>query len=411
MSEETHQSGASRLCSGIVMAVCVAPLLLLGGCALLGWNERRAVCAEKAISAGKDVVKEVGCDDKSAGSGSLVMFSCDIMQEKLPKLSNNDGSDFNGVQVQGTGFKVDSAMYQCVETKHEQKTKDKGGGGGETTKTTYTYGKEWKSSPIDSSRFHEKNPICGGGNPTWPSNAPRSVEKYQPEMDVGVFTTTWTNKVPLTSPVPNAETPSGWTLKDDTFLRMKGGAPEIGDVRVKLYTNDPTKLGVTVLGENDNGKIASWTAPDAWLCSGFSVSDLRLGTLSKENLFKAIQAESNSLTMILRLVGFCIMWYAFFLCFGPLEVAADCIPCIGPSLGDCIQVASVIVSCCPATACTLGVCGVVWVVMRPLVGIPLILVWVLIMSGLGYRFMKTRSEKQARVASGLATMEMQDTMA
>jgi len=398
--EVTDESGTSRLCSSIFMAVCVAPLLILGMCGLLGFNEQRAVCDQNAITAGEGAVKQVGCTDASAGSGSLVMFSCDIKQDKLPTM-RLDNSDFSVVQVRGTGLKVESAMYQCIEKEYSQTKKNKLGGGSSTVHT-YTYSQDWSTEPIDSYRFHAKDSSsyrqnCGTFNPSWNSSVPRSASKYQPRMDVGAFTTTMTDRVPLTSLIANAAAPDGWQLTSSgSFYKGHGlmSNPMIGDVKVTLYTNDPFQLRVTVLGENGNGNMDSWTAPSSWLCSGFSLQDLRMGTLSKSKLFETLASDASFKTWMLRIAGFGIMWVAFCLCFGPLEVAADCIPCIGPCLGDSIQAITCCVSCLPAIACTLGVAGVVWVAMRPEVGIPLMLVWVLIVGGLGYYIVKKRQEKQ-----------------
>lgn len=398
--EITHQSGTSRLVNSIFMAVCVAPLLMLAMSGLLGWNERRAVCDEKALTAGAEVVQQVGCTDASAGSGSLIMFSCDIQQEKLPVMQLGS-SDFSAVEVHGTGWKVESSMYQCIEEEHKETKKDKVGGG-ETTVHTYTYSTGWASYHINSARFHKKDSEsfrhnCDADNPPWDSAVPHSGSKYQQSMLVGAFTTTLTDRVPLNTPVSNAAAPSGWRqTSTGSFYRSPGhtSGTKIGDVKVALYTNDPSRLRTTVLGENSNGKIDAWTAPSSWLCSGFRLYDLHMGALSKNKLFETLSSEANVETWICRLVGFGFMWLAFFLCFGPLEVATDCIPCIGPCLGDSIHAIGCCISCLPATACTLGVAGLVWVVMRPMVGLPLILVWVLVVGGFGSYIVKKRREKQ-----------------
>jgi len=85
-------------------------------------------------------------------------------------------------------------------------------------------------------------------------------------------------------------------------------------------------------------------------------------------MFEDLENAASSLTWILRLLGFIIGWVAFFLLAGPLEAAADCVPCIGPCLGDSLACVASIVSCLPATACALAVIGIVWLVMRPIMG-------------------------------------------
>merc|ERR1712176_1376886 len=101
-----------------------------------------------------------------------------------------------------------------------------------------------------------------------------------------------------------------------------------------------------------------------------------MGTINNESLFKTLSDEQSLITIALRVIGFIVMWVAFCLCFGPLEVAGDCIPCVGPWIGDAIATVTCCVSCLPATACTLGVVGLVWVVMRPDVGVPCMLAFI-----------------------------------
>lgn len=145
----------------------------------------------------------------------------------------------------------------------------------------------------------------------------------------------------------------------------------IGDVRVRFKCYDPSATHMTALGQNNNGQIALWTAPDSWLCSGFMLGTLRPGTLDKETLFAQLLAEANALTWVLCFLRFVLFWCAFCCMGGPLELVTDCIPCIGPCLEDSIACITSCISCLPACACAHGVVGIVWVATRPAVGLPL----------------------------------------
>eukprot|EP00438_Fugacium_kawagutii_P005068 Skav200539 [mRNA] locus=scaffold676:116141:124286:- [translate_table: standard] len=127
--------------------------------------------------------------------------------------------------------------------------------------------------------------------------------------------------------------------------------------------------------------LSAWTAPDDWLCSGYTLQDLRIGTMEISAMWDLQRAESSGMTWVLRFLGFALAWIAFCLLAGPLEVATDCIPCIGPMLGNAVHAIACCVSCLPATACTMGVVGVVWIAMRPMIGIPLIIIFLLVMVG------------------------------
>merc|ERR1712151_147064 len=160
-----------------------------------------------------------------------------------------------------------------------------------------------------------------------------------------------------------------------TSDKWKVSDSDIGRVRVSFKGTDWSSPRVTVLGENTGGEIGRWTASDSWLCSGFSLAKLRPGTVGKDTFFEDLQAESNGITYALRIVGFLVIWFALSRIGGPLEVAADCIPFVGPFLGDAVDTILCCVTCPPACGCALGVIGVVWVVMRPAVGIPLLLIF------------------------------------
>jgi hypothetical protein len=401
-----YQSGASRLLNSVFMAICIAPLMILGMCVMLGWNEQRAVCSQKAISSGKDAVQLVGCDNPMAGSGSLILFACDIDAANLPLLQFSNAGDFSGFQQKSVGIKVESYMYQCIEKDetHEQKTQ----GGGKKKTHHYTYRQDWRSGVVDSKEFgtHSRQAAdafqagCKSRqNPQWNPKAPKTATRYASQMKVGAFTTSMTDRVPIDTPV-QFSTPTGWQANGTGsfyFSGVLGGQPsypQIGDVKVMLKTNNPNNLKATVLGANDVGTIGKWTAPSLWLCSGFTLSDLRMSAISRDDFFNQLASEATAMTWALRLIGFIVMWFAFCLCFGPLEVAGDCIPCVGPWIGDSIAAISCCVACLPATACTLGVAGIVWVAMRPLIGIPCMIAFVIIIGGFGAYIGKQKASKR-----------------
>eukprot|EP00913_Durusdinium_trenchii_P023057 g21649.t1 len=203
--------------------------------------------------------------------------------------------------------------------------------------------------------------VIDGKHPAWPTAVPPTGTYYSPT----VYAEAWTlnaaliRKIPLDTRI-SGNAPSGWTTTEGSTYETNqyGLVGGLGNMKVKFYGTDWSNPAVTVIGENSGGTIQNWVAPDDWLCSGYTLLDLR--TLD-------------------RLLGWIIAWVAFCLLAGPLEVAADCIPCIGPCLGNMVSTVICVVSCLPATACTLGVVGVVWVVMRPMVGIPLLCIFIIVM--------------------------------
>lgn len=389
--DESYESGASRFASSVFCALCIAPLMLIGLVCVVGWNEHNYVCTAKAINAGKGEVQQVDCT-KPAPENSLVMFACDIEKEGLSGTPLKPGGAFD-FEFQNTGLIIQSEMYQCVETEHSDTKKSKSGGGGTSTVTTYTYKLEWKDTSVDSSKFHKKNSQnfrdnCGDSNPSWPSEVPETDKKYATSMKVGQFTVQQdlVKEVTLNTPLGD-EAPDGWEhtsgyFETDKFLVNPNG---LGKVRVKFFGNDWNAPEVTVVGEHvKDGKIQKWQAPDTWMCSGFTLHELKMGAQSENSFFRALQSENSNLTWIIRLIGLLGMWCACSFLLGPLEVVADCIPCIGPMLGDSIACITCCVSCLPATACFLFVFGFFFALMRPMVGIPLMLLLIVVLVVFAY---------------------------
>jgi hypothetical protein len=400
--------------NSVCAAVCLAPILLIAMCVTLGWNEQRAVCGAKAISAGKDIVQPMGCTNANEHAGELVMMNCDIQRNGLVfegGLRSLKGyGDFSSLQVVGTGLKVEAEMYQCVEHSRSETKKDSHGGGGQTTITTYTYSMEWKSEPVNSRAFHKTDSLsfqqnCGAHNPEWPTQVPRSGSQWAKEMKVGAARTKMTRSVPLNIPVtPSTSTfqPPRYWARNGKWFRTEAfrvGKSGVGDVRVAYYINDWSNPAVTLLGMNTQGFINEWTAPSSWLCAGSTLLDLRMGSYTKDYLFTALENDNTTVTWIIRVLGFALMWLAFSLMFAPLGVVADCIPCIGPFLGDSVETISCCISCLPATACCSLIVGIVWIAMRPMVGIPLVLFFFVVMAGFAYVKMNANRSKSLSLAS------------
>jgi len=75
-------------------------------------------------------------------------------------------------------------------------------------------------------------------------------------------------------------------------------------------------------------------------------------------------------------------------------------------LGDQIEAIACCISCFPACACSLGVIGVVYVAMRPLIGIPMLLIFVGTMAA-GVLFkMNSSKNAEARQPDGYYGQEM-----
>jgi hypothetical protein len=401
--EVEHESGASRM-GGAMCSVCCAPFVLIVAIILTGWNEKNSVCTAKAITEGEQMAKSVGCDSATAEDGNLIFFSCKYTHDGLSELSPR--GDFNNrIKYAGTGLQVTSSMYQCIEKVSSQSKKDNVGGG-KTKIKTYSYTKDWKTTYVNSGSFHNEpgrpyqsgqSHVCEAHNPAWPPQVPQSYTVYAPKVDVGAFKIGegYVSSIPLDKILSTPNVPTGYSFNNvdyttNNFVLSSAqvGSPKIGSVKISFKSSNGNEM-VSVLGENKGGSISAWKASASWGCSGNTIGSLKPGKMGKDDFFNDMKSENTALTWILRLVGFLIFWCGFSMFFAPLEVFADCIPCIGPYLGDAISCITCLLSIFPACACFVLIAGILWVAMRPLVGIPMLAVFCICSAaGVAYK-MKT----------------------
>ena len=124
-------------------------LMFVIGTVLLWWNEGRAVKTEKMLDEAGNAYVEMENPNKKDASldGELICGSA--MATTEDSLSD---AQF-GIGAKAIAIRRSVEYYQWVE--HSQTKREDKLGGKEVTTTTYTYTKEWVSSPIQSSHFHD----------------------------------------------------------------------------------------------------------------------------------------------------------------------------------------------------------------------------------------------------------------
>lgn len=124
-------------------------LMFIIGTALLWWNEGRAVKTEKMLDEAGNAYVEMENPNKKDASldGELICGSA--MATTEDSLSD---AQF-GIGTKAIALRRSVEYYQWVE--HEQTKREDKLGGKEVTTTTYTYSKQWVSSPVQSSQFHD----------------------------------------------------------------------------------------------------------------------------------------------------------------------------------------------------------------------------------------------------------------
>ena len=127
--------------------IIIGLIMVFGSIVLLWYNEGRAVKTAKGLSEGEEqivILSEPVLDPSN--EGKLVHFSGSMVTSDT--LYDNEF----GIKVLALKLRRDVEMYQWKE-KSKSETKDKIGGGQETT-TTYSYEQDWKEGLINSDNFH-----------------------------------------------------------------------------------------------------------------------------------------------------------------------------------------------------------------------------------------------------------------
>ena len=124
-------------------------LLFCIGTALLWWNEGRAVKTEKMLDEAGSAYVEMENPNKKDASLEGELICGTAMATTEDSLTD---AQF-GVGAKAIALKRTVEYYQWVEQAQEKK-EDKLGGK-EVTTTTYTYTKQWVSSPVESAQFKD----------------------------------------------------------------------------------------------------------------------------------------------------------------------------------------------------------------------------------------------------------------
>ena len=368
---EEKQSWGSRLGSSL-KGVLVGGALFIAGFPVLFSNEGRSVATAKALDEGEGAcvpVESVAKVDPEM-EGQLVH-----MTGRADTKDVLTDSQF-GVSVTAIALKRTTEMFQWVE---HSETKEKKNLGGSVTKTTvYSYSQEWRETAIDSSSFKE----AGHDNPgsvEFPSEEMRASNvsfgafrlNEQQIARIGsaqayAFPTDFVCKVARvqvqgrTIFVPNKV-----TRDNEKNNRDVATMPRVGDMRVTytvVYPHD-----VSVIAKQKGDTFVGYLAK-----TKKKIDMIEDGVKDAAEMFESARSANATLTWILRLVGFLLMFFGLSMVLKPLSVLADVLPI----LGDIVEIGIGLVAGLIALACALVTIGIAWVYYRPLIGIPLVVVGV-----------------------------------
>ncbi|HTR86706.1 MAG TPA: TMEM43 family protein [Reyranella sp.] len=387
VTETTETSWLQRLGQAFV-GIVIGLILVVVACGLLFWNEGRAVKTARSLTEGAGLVQSVAADKVDpAHEGKLIHVSG-------PLTSDRPISDLAfGVKSSGVRLVRHVQMFQWTETEESETSKKLGGG--ETTRKTYKYKRDWSEQRVDSSKFHER------GGHTNPSMAQKTGEVIAPEIKLGAFSVpTWLlgnfgaeQAVPLTNDLVQAlQARFSLPLQivdNAIYVGRNPDDPEVGDYKIRF--GEVPLQDASVVARQAGPSLDHYQTK-----AGRALALIEPGRVPAADMFKEAQDENRLITWLVRLGGVLLMFIGFVLILRPLSVIADVIPI----LGDVVGAGAGLV----AFLCTFAVAPVViaiaWFTYRPLVAIGVLVVGGAI--AFGFHYLSRQKAAAAKAAKPAA---------
>ena len=426
--QEVTTTGYGTRVGNSFKAIGSGILLFLAGTCVLWWNEGRAVKTEKMLDeAGSAYVEMENPNKKDASlDGELICGTA------LATTEDSLSDAQFGVGAKAISLRRKVEYYQWVE--HSEEKKEDKLGGKEVTTTTYTYSKDWVSSPIESAQFKDpayqnKNMVLTtiedaeqyADNVSWGAyklneslihsissregldlaiaedllkqfdNSAKTayerfygVQKTQQPAEQPAETAAVSDSAKAVNDSINEAMAKAENKKDFEYVHQAGnvlyygrvpGSPEVGDVRVTFEKVVPAK--VTVMAVVDGDSFKPFKAKN-----GKRFQTLVMGKKSGDEIIEAEKEANNMWTWALRILGILMVIGGLKGIFGFIETILKVVPFIAGIFGWGVGIICTVVG----VVWSLIVIAIAWLFYRPLLGISLLvlagfLIWVFAFKG------------------------------
>jgi hypothetical protein len=362
ITDVTSQSIFGRIGNSIV-GMLFGFALFFGSIILLFWNEGRAVATAKSLREGAATVIDVPADNINSANESKLIH---VTGETAVTAALQDPI-FN-ISEKALRLRRNIEVYVWKEKK-ESKSRDKIGGGKETT-TTYSYEKVWSPDLIKSGSFKSADDHL---NPTRLEIPKKEFVATNATLGQFRLTPQIIGKIESDEALEATKDQLSQVSEDvQSKLKLDGGKfylgadpenPEIGDEKISFGVLRPGTLSV-VAAQTKQSFTPYMTTNER------EIELVEPGNHSAAQMFAHAQAANRTLTWILRAVGFGAMFFGGLLVLGPISAMAR----ILPFLGSLVELGFAVVSFFLSAIVSLIVIAVAWIVYRPLTGVALIVI-------------------------------------
>jgi len=361
-------------------------LLIIAACVLIFWNEGRAVKTARSLAEGAGLVHTVASDKPdSANDGKLVH-----MVGQLTTTGPATDPEF-GVKSSGVILLRRAEMFQWTE--ESESDTEKRLGGGETTKTTYKYKRDWNEHPVDSSKFKQRQ------GHTNPQMTYRTRNVLAPGIRLGAFAVPQSlmhgfgSEQPLSAgdeqvqAVQKRSADKPAQVVDGVLYIAKDTAqPAVGDYRI-TFREVPQQTASIV------ARQAGPTLEPYRTQAGGTVALIAAGEVPATDMFKQAQDDNRMWTWLIRAGGVLAMFIGFCLIMGPIGTLADVIPI----LGDVVRVGTGLIGLLGTAILAPIVIAISWFFYRPVVAVIVLVVGAAIAYGVIHLSRARRAAKTVLV--------------
>ena len=375
-------------------------ILFIAATVLLWWNEGRAVKTTKMLNEAQGAYVEMENPSKidPALDGELVHATAlATTQDSL--VDARFGFGATAISLQRS-----VEYYQWVEHA-ESKSEDKLGGK-EVTTTTYTYTKEWVSSPVQSSEFKDpeyqnKNMVLTtvDAQTQWAENVTFGAYKLNPALSHSISSREPVQLAIDENILKDLNDGISRIQKKDSlnyvhqdanvlYIGRVPSSPEVGDVRITWEKVVPAK--VTIISQVDGDTFKAYKAKN-----GETFQTLVMGKKDASEIFESEHSANKLLLWVLRILGVILVIAGLKGIFGFLETLLKVVPFLANILGWGVSLVCTVVG----LVWSLIVIALAWLTYRPVLGISLLvvaglLVWIFAFKG------KEQLKKLTAKASG-----------
>lgn len=319
-TEVTTQSWGSKI-AGSLIGLILGPVLVIGACVALFWNEGRAVQTARSLTEGAAIVVDAPASPVSLANEGLLVHVTGEMNAAT-KLSDPDFA----VTADAVRLIRDVAMYQWKEESKSETRKN--AGGSEETVTTYTYRREWSGKPIDSTRFkqpglHENPPMTIRDRDVVSRDATLGAFRLGENAIRSFNTDTRFEVDPSVAEAVRTKMNRPVNVRiGQIYLSDNPGSPRIGDYRIG-YRIVPVGTG-SIVARQTGSELTGYQTK-----AGDVVLLAHTGSQSAAEMFKAAQDANRVLTWILRGVFTFLVFFGFVFSTRILVAIADVLPFVG----------------------------------------------------------------------------------